>query len=211
VDTAGIRRARLLKEPVDHVSVVQARRAIERADVVLVVLDAGDGVREMDATIAGYAEEAGRGIVLAVNKWDLAKERALTARTFDEEVRRQLKFLHYVPVVHFSARSGKGLPGLLAAAERVQKARRTRVTTGELNRVLARAAQAFAPKADKGNRQVKILFATQVGIAPPTFLLSLNHPVDLHFSYRRYVENQLRQAFGFEGTPLVLKVRTRRH
>jgi GTPase len=110
-----------------------------------------------------------------------------------------------------SARTGKGVSALLAAAERVQKARQTRVTTGELNRLLARASQAYAPKADKGNRQVKILFGTQVGIAPPTFVISINHPVDLHFSYRRYLENQLREAFGFEGSPLVLKVKTRKH
>jgi GTPase len=211
VDTAGIRRARLLKETVDHVSVVQARRSIERADVAIVVLDAGEGFREMDATIAGYAQEAGRGIVLAVNKWDLAAERAQKQRQFEEEVRRHLKFLHYAPVIYLSARTGKGVSALLTAAERVQKARQTRVTTGELNRLLARASQAYAPKADKGNRQVKILFGTQVGIAPPTFVISINHPVDLHFSYRRYLENQLREAFGFEGSPLVLKVKTRKH
>jgi GTP-binding protein len=211
VDTAGIRRARLLKEAVDHVSVVQARRSIERADVAIVVLDAGEGLREMDATIAGYAQEAGRGIVLAVNKWDLATERSQKQRQFEEEVRRHLKFLHYAPVIYMSARTGKGVSALLAAAERVQKARQTRVTTGELNRLLARASQAYAPKADKGNRQVKILFGTQVGIAPPTFVISINHPVDLHFSYRRYLENQLREAFGFEGSPLVLKVKTRKH
>ncbi|HKC11318.1 MAG TPA: ribosome biogenesis GTPase Der, partial [Vicinamibacteria bacterium] len=109
------------------------------------------------------------------------------------------------------ARSGKGVAGLLSTAERVQAARKTRVTTGELNRLLARAAEAHAPKADKGNRQVRILFGTQIGVAPPTFVISLNHPVDLHFSYRRYLENQLRAAYGFEGTPIVLKVRTRRH
>jgi GTPase len=211
VDTAGIRRTRLLKEAVDHVSVVQARHAIERADVAIVVLDVGEGMREMDATIAGYAHEAGRGIVLAANKWDLAPERGHTMRKFEEEVRDRLKFLHYAPVVFISARTGKGLGGLLKTAERVQQGRETRVTTGELNRLLARASQAFAPKADKGNRQVKILFGTQIGTAPPTFVISINHPVDLHFSYRRYLENQLREAFGFEGTPIVLKVRTRKH
>jgi GTPase len=211
VDTAGIRRARLLKETVDYVSVVQARRSIERADVAIVVLDAGEGIREMDATIAGYAQEAGRGIVLAVNKWDLAAERSQKQRQFEEEVRRHLKFLAYAPVIYMSARTGKGVSALLAAAERVQKARQNRVTTGELNRLLARASQAYAPKTDKGNRQVKILFGTQVGIAPPTFVISINHPVDLHFSYRRYLENQLREAFDFAGTPIVLKVKTRKH
>jgi GTP-binding protein len=211
LDTAGIRRPRLLKETVDHVSVVQARRSIERADVVILILDGGEGMREMDATIAGYAQEAGRGVVIAVNKWDLSPEGSRARRTFEEEVRRHLKFLSWAPLAFVSARSGKGLRGLLDAADRVQAARRTRVTTGELNRLLAKAAEAYAPKAEKGDRPVRILFGTQIGIAPPTFVLSLNHPVNLHFSYRRYLENQLRAAFGFEGTPIVLKVRTRRH
>ncbi len=211
VDTAGIRRQRLLKEPVDHVGVVQARHAIERADVAIVVLDAGEGVREMDATIAGYVEKAGRGVVLVVNKWDLAAAARVKARAFETEGRRRLKFLAYAPLVFASAVTGKGVGGLLSTAERVDVARRTRVTTGELNRLLARAAQLHAPKAEKGSRPVRILFGSQVGIAPPTFVLSLNHPVGLHFSYRRYLENQLRRAFSFEGTPIVLKVKARRH
>jgi GTP-binding protein len=211
VDTAGIRRAKHLKENVDHVSVVQARRSIERADVAILVLDATEGLREMDATIAGYIQEAGRGVVLAVNKWDRARELKLAQRSFEEAIRYELKFLPYAPVVLVSAQSGKGLSAMLAAAERAHAASRTRVTTGQLNRVLARATQAYAPKAAKGAAPVKLLFATQIGVAPPTFALSINHPVDLHFSYKRYLENKLRAAFGFEGTPLVLKVRHRPH
>ncbi len=211
VDTAGIRRVRLLKENVDHVSVVQARRSIERCDVAVLILDAGEGMREMDATIAGYVQEAGCGVVLAVNKWDVAADRGLKQRAFEEDVRDDLKFLAYAPVLFVSARSGKGLGALLKAAERVQVARQQRVTTGELNRLLARAGEAFAPKAAKGGHPVRILYGTQVGIAPPTFVLSLSHPVDLHFSYKRYLENQIRRGFGFEGTPIVLKVKTRRH
>jgi GTP-binding protein len=211
VDTAGIRRVRHLKENVDHVSVVQARKSIERADVAVVVLDASEGLREMDATITGYAHEAGRGVVLSVNKWDLAPERKLTQRGFEIEVRDHLKFVAFAPIVPVSARTGKGLSGLLRAVDRVQAATRTRVATGELNRFLARASQANAPKAAKGGKPVSILFGTQLGVAPPTFLISLNHPVDLHFSYKRYLENELRKAFGFEGSPIVLKVRTRRH
>jgi GTP-binding protein len=211
VDTAGIRRVRLLKENVDHVSVVQARRSIDRADVAILLLDAVEGMREMDATIAGYIQEAGRGVVLAVNKWDKSKELALGQRAFEEAVRDDLKFLSYAPVVFISAQTGKGLTALLAAAERAHAASRTRVTTGQLNRVLAKAAQANAPKAAKGAAPVKILFATQLGVAPPTFALSINHPVDLHFSYKRYLENKLRAEFGFEGTPIVLKVRHRPH
>jgi len=211
VDTAGIRRVRLLKENVDHVSVVQARRSIERCDVAVLVLDAAEGMREMDATIGGYVQEAGCGVVLAVNKWDLAEERGLRQKGFREDVGDHLKFLPWAPLLFVSAAEGKGLGALLKAAERVQAARRQRVSTGELNRLLAKATQAVAPKAAKGNRSVRILYGAQVGTAPPTFALSLNHPVDLHFSYERYLENQIRQAFGFEGTPIRLKVKVRRH
>lgn len=211
VDTAGIRRVRLLKENVDHVSVVQARRSIDRADVAILLLDATEGMRQMDATIAGYIQEAGRGVVLAVNKWDKSRELGLAQRAFEEAVRDDLKFLAYAPVVFISAETGKGLTALLAAADRAHAASRTRVTTGQLNRVLEKAARANAPKAAKGGEPVKILFATQIGVSPPTFALSINHPVDLHFSYKRYLENKLREAFGFEGTPVVLKVRHRPH
>ena len=211
VDTAGIRRVRLLKENVDHVSVVQARRAIERADVGVVVLDAESGLRDMDATIAGRAVEAGLGLVLTVNKWDTARERGLTQHTFEREIRDRLKFAPWAPVVFVSATKARGLDRLLAAVDDVAGMRRFRVTTGELNRLLARAAEAHAPKPDRGHRPVRILFGSQIGTAPPTFALSLNQPVDLHFSYKRYLENRLREAFGFEGTPLRLKIRHRKH
>jgi GTP-binding protein len=153
VDTAGIRRVRHLKENVDHVSVVQARRSIDRADVAILLLDAVEGMREMDATIAGYIQEAGRGVVLAVNKWDKSRELDLAQRGFEEAVRDHLKFLAYAPVVFISAETGKGLTALLAAAERAHAASRTRVTTGQLNRVLAKAAQANAPRRPRGERR----------------------------------------------------------
>jgi GTP-binding protein len=211
VDTAGIRRTRLLKENVDHVSVVQARRALERADVAILVLDATEGLREMDATIGGYALEAGRPTVIVVNKWDEAEARGLKQRKVSEDVRDHLKFLSWAKIVYVSAKTGHGLNALLAAAEKAAAAGRTRTTTGQLNRFLAEAAQRFPPKAMKGNKPVKILYGTQVGISPPTYALSLNHPVDLHFSYRRYLENQLRESLDLEGTPVVIKVRTRKH
>jgi GTP-binding protein len=210
VDTAGIRKVRLLKESVDHVSVVQSRQAIERAHVAVLVLDAGEGLREMDATIGGEILEAGAGVVIAVNKWDLAVEKKTSQRAFESDVRDHLKFLPWAPVVFVSAKSGRGLGVLFDAVDRVHAARAARVTTGEFTRMLARAAEANAPKADKGNQPVKILFGSQIGIAPPTFAVSINHPVDLHFSYRRYLENRIRDAFGFEGTPIRLKVRHRR-
>ncbi|HUG55042.1 MAG TPA: ribosome biogenesis GTPase Der [Vicinamibacteria bacterium] len=211
VDTAGIRRQRHLKENVDHVSVVQARRALDRAQVALLVLDATEGLREMDATIGGYAAEAGRATVIAVNKWDVADTLGLKQRAMREAIRDHLKFLSWAPIVFVSARSGRGLTALLKAARKAAEAGRTRITTGQLNRLLSDAAQRFPPKAMKGNQPVKILFGTQIGVSPPTFALSLNHPVDLHFSYRRYLENQLRAALDLEGTPVVIKVRTRPH
>ncbi len=205
VDTAGIRRSRLLKENVDHVSVVLARKSLQQADVGLMVLDAVEGIREMDATIAGYAVEANRGIVLVVNKWDLAREKGLTQKGFTEQVRDELKFLPWAPLVFVSAKTGSGMSAVFSKAARVQQAQRHRVTTGELNRVMAKAQEKHAPKADKGRGDVRILFAAQVGVDPPTFAISINQAVDLHFSYRRYLENQIRQAFGFEGTPIVLQ------
>jgi GTP-binding protein len=211
VDTAGIRRVRQLEENVDYVSVLQARRSLERANVALLVLDAEEGLREMDATIAGYVQEAGRPVVLVVNKWDLAAKHALKQRAFEQAVRDRLKFLPWAPVVFASARSGKGLGVMLSAAARAHAAGRTRVATGPLNRLLGRATEAHAPKGAKGSHAVKLLYGTQIGVDPPTFVLSINHPVDLHFSYKRYLENQLRAEFGFYGTPIVLKVRSRRH
>jgi GTP-binding protein len=211
VDTAGIRRTRLLKENVDHVSVVQARRAIERSDVAALVLDAETGLREMDATIAGTIVEAGVGVILAVNKWDLARARGLKERAFARTVRDEMKFLPWAPLVFVSAVTGHGVGRLLATAAEVHRARQSRVTTGELNRLLAQATAAHAPKADKGSRPLRILFGSQIGTAPPTIALSVNQPVDLHFSYRRYLENRIREAFGFEGTPVRLQVRYRKH
>jgi GTP-binding protein len=208
VDTAGIRKSRHLDANVDHVSVVQSRRAIDRADVAMLVIDAVEGMRDMDATIGGYVHEAGRGIVVVVNKWDLSSGKT---KEMETRVRDSLKFLAYAPIVFTSAKDGRGLPGALKTALRVYQASRQRVATGPLNRVLQEAAARHPPKAAKGNKSLRILFATQIGAQPPTFVLSLNHAEELHFSYQRYLENQLREAFGFEGTPIVLRVRVRRH
>ena len=214
VDTAGIRRVRLLKENVDHVSVVQARRAIERADVAMLVLDAEsraarDGRDDRRAT----SQEAGRGVVIAVNKWDLADERKLAERAFETDVRDHLKFLPWAPVVFISAKTGRG--HRVAAATRSTRVHAARTSRGHDRRAQPRcwpsAADKHAPQGrPRATRPVKILFGSQIGMAPPTFALSINQPVDLHFSYRRYLENQIREAFGFEGTPIRLKVRQRR-
>src|SRR5262249_31711133 len=136
---------------------------------------------------------------------------ALKERGFTERVRDQLKFLAFAPIVFVSARSGKGIGTLLSTADRVRASCAQRVTTGQLNRLLMRAAQLHAPKAAKGGHAVRILVGAQIGTSPPTFLVSINHPVDLHFAYKRYLENQIRDEFGFEGAPIVLKVKARRH
>jgi GTP-binding protein len=206
VDTAGIRRNRLLKENVDHVSVVQARHSLERADIALLILDAPEGMREMDATIGGYAHDAGRGVVIVVNKWDLADELELKQKTFEQAVRDRLKFLAFAPVVFVSAKTGRGIPKMLATAQAVADASQKRVTTGVLNRILAKAGERQAPKAATG-KDIRILYGTQIGVSPPTFLLAVSRPVDLHFSYRRYLENTLRRELKLEGAPIVLKVR----
>ena len=211
VDTAGIRRGRHLKENVDHVSVVLAERSLERADGALLILDAVEGMREMDAVIAGKIQEAGRSVVIAVNKWDLADESGLKQKAFREAIGDKLKFLPWAPIIFISAVTGHGLNALLEAAGRAYDSGRKRITTGQLNRMIADAVRKHPPKAAKGNKEVKVLFGTQIGVQPPTFALSLNHPVDLHFSYKRYLENKIREEFGFEGTPIVLRVRTRPH
>jgi GTP-binding protein len=210
VDTAGIRKVRALKQGVDHVSVVLAKRSIERADVVVLVVDAGAGVVDMDATIAGYATEAGRGVVIAANKWDLARARGVKPELLHQDLRDRLKFLAWAPIVNTSATEGRGMGSLLETVDKVAESQRTRVATGPLNRAIAKAV-AEHPPASRGKQPVRVLFGSQIGVLPPTFALSLSQAVSLHFSYLRYLENRLRDAFGFEGTPIVLKTRRRRH
>ena len=192
-------------------SVVQARRALERADVAILVLDATEGMREMDATIGGYALEAGRPTVIVVNKWDEADARGLKQRRSREDVRDHLKFLSWAKIVYTSAKTGKGLTAILAGRGEGGRGRAHADDDRPAQPLPGRDRPALSPKAMKGNQPVKILFGTQIGISPPTYALSLNHPVDLHFSYRRYLENQLREALDLEGTPVVIKVRTRKH
>ncbi|MBI2836014.1 MAG: ribosome biogenesis GTPase Der [Acidobacteria bacterium] len=211
VDTAGIRRAGRVGQSgqVEAVSVLVARRAIARADVAVLVIDANEGATDQDGAIAGEAERVGCGIIIAVNKWDLVRGRGQEfVKRFDEELRRQLKFLEYAPLLHISARTGERTPKLLEAIDRVAAARTRRVATGELNRFIE-AVTARHPPASPGLREVRILYAAQTGIEPPTFVLFTNVATRLHFSYERFLINRLREAFGFEGTPIRLEVRRR--
>jgi len=211
VDTAGIRRPGRVSRggQVETMSVLLARRAIERADVVVLVIDASAGVTDQDAAIAGEADKAGRGIIIVANKWDLMKGRGPEySKEFDEELRRQLKFLDYAPVLHISAATGERTPKLLEAIDRVAEARHKRVPTGELNRYIATITAAHPP-ASPGRREVRIMYAAQTNVAPPTFVCFTNVATTLHFSYIRFLENRLRDAFGFAGTPIRIQVRKR--
>jgi GTP-binding protein len=212
VDTAGIRRpGRVAKSgQVESVSVLLSRRSIESADVVVLVVDAAEGVTDQDAAIAGEADRLGKGIIIVANKWDLMKGREPDfVKTFDAAVRDQLKFLDYAPLLHISAATGERTPKLLEAIDRVAASRRQRVRTSALNPVVERISIQHPP-ASPGRRDVRILYAVQSSVAPPTFVFFTNVATEFHFSYQRFLENRLREAFGFEGTPIRLQVRARR-
>jgi GTP-binding protein len=211
LDTAGIRRPGRVARAgqVESVSVLIARRAIEQADVAVIVIDAEEGATDQDATIAGEAEKAGCGIIVAVNKWDLTKGRGQDySKEFDDKMRQQLKFLEYAPVLHISALTGERAPKLLEAIDRVAAARMKRVPTGELNRFV-QAVTAVHPPASPGRRAVRILYAAQTSVGPPTFVFFTNVATSFHFSYERFLVNRLRESFGLEGTPIRLQVRRR--
>jgi GTP-binding protein len=211
LDTAGMRRPGRVARggQVEAVSVVLARRALARADVAVLVVDAIEGAGDREGAIAGEAERAGCGIVIAVNKWDLVRGQGQEfVEQFDDKLRFQLKFLEYAPVLHISALTGERTPKLLEAVDRVAAARRHRVSTPDLNRFLAAATAAHRP-VSPSRREVRILYGVQTGVAPPTFVLFTNVASELHFSYERYLMNRLRESFGFEGTPIRLTVRRR--
>jgi GTP-binding protein len=211
VDTAGIRRAGKVakSEQVESLSVLLARRAITRADVAVMLLDATEGPTDQDAAIAGEAERVGCGVIIVANKWDLMKGKGEdTAKRFDEEVRRRFKFLDFAPILHLSAMTGERAPKLLEMIEKVSKARQQRVPTSALNRFIESITTAHAP-VSPGKREVRVLYAAQTAVAPPEFVLFTNVATTFHFSYERFVVNRLRDEFGFVGTPIRLHVRRR--
>ena len=212
VDTAGIRRpGQVSKSQVESLSVLLAKRAIERADVVVLVVDATVGPTDQDGAIAGAAQEAGKGIIIAANKWDLMKDGGdNVAKAFDENVRYHLKFLDYAPIVHISAVTGERTPKLLEVVDRVSKASRTRVPTGELNRFIEKLTTS-SPPVTSNKRNVRVMYASQVGVAPPTIVLFTNSPAKLHFSYERFIENRLRESYDFFGNPIRIQLRGRRN
>jgi GTP-binding protein len=211
VDTAGIRRpGRVARSgQLEAVSVIVARRAIEKADVAVLVIDSTEGATDQDAAIAGEADKSGSGIVIVANKWDLMKGRGADfSKTFDEELRRQLKFLDYAPILHISAATGERAGKVLEAIDKIAEARMRRVPTPELNRFV-QAVTAVHPPASPGRKHVRILYAAQTGVAPPTFVFFTNVATEFHFSYQRYLVNRLREQFELEGTPIRLHVRKR--
>jgi GTP-binding protein len=212
VDTAGMRRPGRVRSggPVELVSVAGAKRAIEEADVVALLIDAKEGVTDQDAAIGGEADRLGRGIVIVVNKWDLVKSTDPTfVKTFDEEVRRKMKFLDYAPILHISALTGERAPKVIEAIDKIAATRRVRLTSTALNRFV-QAVTAANPPVSPERRQVRIMYATQVGVAPPSFVFFTNVATTFHFSYERFLVNQLREEFGFVGTPIRIKVRRRK-
>ena len=211
VDTAGIRRPGRVARAgqLEAVSVIVARRAIEQADVAVLVLDATEGATDQDAAIAGEADRAGCGIVIVANKWDLMKGRGPDfSKTFDEELRRQLKFLDYAPILHISAATGERTGKVLETIDVLADARQKRIPTGELNRFV-QAVTAVHPPASPGRRHVRILYAVQTASAPPTFVFFTNVATEFHFSYERFLVNRLRESFGLIGTPIRIQVRKR--
>ncbi|HUX67233.1 MAG TPA: ribosome biogenesis GTPase Der [Terriglobales bacterium] len=209
VDTAGIRRKGATKLMAEKMSVVMARKHLEQADLALVVLDgsepAEEGVLALDATIAGYAVEAQRSCVIVVNKWDRARALGRTQAEFERRIRERLKFLAFAPVVFLSALEGTGIGKLYTVMERVARERRKRVSTAAINRFLATVDFTRAPV--PAGQRIRIYYLSQVSLAPPQFVLFVDRARPLHFAYKRFLENQIRRAFGFEGTPILLKTR----
>lgn len=206
IDTAGMRRKARVDEPIEKYSVIRSLRAVDRSDVVLIVLDAADGITEQDKKIAGYAHEAGKGMIFVVNKWDLVEKNNTSTLRFTEEIRDEFAFLQYAPVVFVSAMSKQRIHRLPELINYVAEQHAMRVSTSILNDVIQDAVAVNPPPTSKGIR-LKILYVTQVKTKPPTFVFFVNVPELMHFSYERYMENKLREAFGFEGTPLHIIVR----
>jgi GTP-binding protein len=225
IDTAGIRRKGKTHLMAEKLSVVMARKHLEAADVALLVIDATEGVSQLDAAIAGYAHESGRSMIIVVNKWDLItggtqkpgrpskatrmreSKRPGDREAYEERLRYDLKFLNYAPVVFISANTGKGVERIFPLLEKVATERRKRVTTSQMNRFIDTVD--FERASVPMRQRVKILYMTQASVAPPTFVLFTNRAVKLHFSYQRFLENQIREAFGFIGTPIWIKNRAR--
>lgn len=208
IDTAGIRRKSKIKENIERYSIIRAVAAVERCDVCIILIDANEGVTDQDTKIAGIAHEAGKGCIIAVNKWDTIEKDGKTINKFTKDIDLELKYMLYAPKIFISALTGQRVTKLFSLINDVYDSNSKRIQTGILNDVLTEALAMNQPPAEKG-RQLKIYYMTQVSAKPPTFVIFVNNRELLHFSYRRYIENQLRDAFGFTGTPIHFIVRSR--
>ena len=209
IDTAGLRRKNKIKEELERYSIIRTVTAVERADVVLVVIDATEGVTEQDAKIAGIAHERGKGVIIVVNKWDAIEKNDKTMREFEHQIRLTLSFMPYAEIMYVSAETGQRLPKLFDMIDMVIENQTLRVSTGVLNEIMTEAVAMQQPPTDKGKR-LKLYYITQVAVKPPTFVIFVNDKELMHFSYTRYLENKIREAFGFKGTSLKFFIRERK-
>ena len=208
IDTAGLRRKNKIKEEIERFSIIRAVTAVERADVVVLMIDGEEGVSEQDAKIAGIAHERGKGMIIAVNKWDLVEKDDKTIYRFTEKVRQTLSFLPYAEILFVSVKTGQRIDRIFETIDLVIANQNMRIGTGVLNDIITDAVTMQQPPSDKG-RRLKIYYATQVAVKPPAFVIFVNDKELMHFSYVRYLENQIREAFGFRGTPLKFMIRER--
>lgn len=208
IDTAGLRRKKNIKEDLEHYMVVRTVAAIERSDVTVVVVDAVEGITEQDAKIAGIAHDAGKAVIVAVNKWDAIEKNDKTTLKYEKDIRNILSFMPYAEIIFISAASGQRLNKLFDTIDAVIENHSMRIQTGVLNEIMTEAVAMQQPPSDKGKR-LKLFYITQVGVKPPTFVIFVNDTQLMHFSYTRYIENQIRETFGFKGTPLKFIIRER--
>ena len=209
IDTAGLRRKNKIKEELERYSIIRTVTAVERADVVLMVIDATEGITEQDAKIAGIAHERGKGIIIVVNKWDAIEKNDKTMYEFEKDIRNTLAYMPYAEIMYVSAETGQRLSKLYEMIDVVMENQTLRVATGVLNEIMAEAVALQQPPSDKGKR-LKLYYITQVSVKPPTFVIFVNDKELMHFSYTRYLENKIREAFGFRGTSLKFFIRERK-
>lgn len=208
IDTAGVRRKARVREAVEYYSVLRSLKAIQRADLALLVLDGSEKIAEQDQKLAGFADQAGRGLILVINKWDLAKGRKKAREKYIDDIRQKFAFAQYARFTFISALTGRGVEQLFSLIEETWQEQHKRISTPLLNELLE-DAQAVNPPPDYKGKRLKIYYATQPQVRPPTFVFFVNNPHLMHFSYRRYLENRLRESFGFRGTPIRIKLRQR--
>lgn len=209
IDTAGLRRKNKIKEDLERYMIIRTVSAVERADVVVLVIDAIEGVTEQDAKIAGIAHDRGKAVIIAVNKWDAVEKDDKTIYRFMDKVRNTLSYMPYAEILFISAKTGQRLPKLFETIDMVSENHAMRVSTGVLNEIMAEAVAMQQPPTDKGKR-LRLYYITQVSVKPPTFVIFVNSKELMHFSYTRYIENQIRETFGFRGTPLKFIIRERK-